>query len=97
MEAVATSCNILANGSILHAMWQRADAPVPRTALSFQVAANTAWVCYAVSQRDPYLGGTALMSLGMQCLSLALRVRHVWYGLLRHERVQETKQPDPVF
>ena len=76
MEALATTCNILANATLLHAMWQRADAPVPKATLAFQVAANLAWVCFAASRADPYLGGTALMSLGMQCTSLTLRARH---------------------
>ena len=75
MEAVATTCNILANVSILHAMWHRADAPMPRLALAFQISANVAWVSFACMQRDPFLGSTALMSLMMQSLSLALRSR----------------------
>ena len=74
-EPLATTCNIAANGIVLHAMCRDSMTPVPKLALAAQVLANLSWLAFALSHADPYLSMTALASLSLQASSLWLRSR----------------------
>ena len=75
IEPFSTACNIVANAVVLRTLCADAEAPMPRLALGCQVSANVGWLSFGLLQRDYFLGTTALLSLGIQLASLALRAR----------------------
>lgn len=75
VEALATVFNACANARLLAHAYRAPEARVPASVVVLQVLANTAWVTHATLHHDPYLGGTALMSLAMQATSLCLLLR----------------------
>ena len=74
-EPIATSCNILANAVILHAMCRDSRTPIPTSAPVLQVSANVSWMSFASSRKDWYLLTTASASFLLQLISCVLRGR----------------------
>ena len=94
VEAIATACIMLANAVILRETCAKTDASIPKCALALQIAANVAWMTYAIGDRDVYLCSTATTSLGMQCSSLWLRLRH--NDTYSHRQIQFTSSEEQL-